>query len=101
MMLYFPMKLYVMIGIPLLLLGMMIGCGVGEEDHSGSLSSYATDAGQTFHVLSTFRISLGEFVTQVIIEGHQYVIYDGYQAGGVVHSASCPHASHPGMGEIY
>lgn len=24
------------------------------------------------------------------IEGHQYIIYDGYHSGDMIHSASCP-----------
>ena len=26
----------------------------------------------------------------VEIEGHKYVIYDGYRQGGIVHAESCP-----------
>lgn len=26
----------------------------------------------------------------VCIEGHDYIVFDGYRKGGIVHSASCP-----------
>ncbi len=92
------MNLHYLLFIPLLIAGIIVGCATIP---TGVLSDDATQVGQTFHVQSVFRINGADNVTQVVVEGHQYVIYDGWNAGGIVHSASCPHASHPGMGEIY
>jgi hypothetical protein len=36
------------------------------------------------------RVSLDETIQVVTFEGHRYLIYDGYKAGSMCHSESCP-----------
>ncbi len=38
------------------------------------------------------QVSAGscDAVYTVTVEGHKYVIYDGYHQGGIVHAESCP-----------
>jgi hypothetical protein len=35
------------------------------------------------------RITTGETVKVVEIKGHDYIIYDGYESGGICHAESC------------
>lgn len=97
------MNLHYLLIIPLFIAGLAVGCAQQERPTGdlGVLSDYATDAGQTFNVRSVFRVNSQDNILQVVVEGHQYVVYDGWRGGGIVHSESCLHASHPGMGEIY
>jgi hypothetical protein len=36
------------------------------------------------------RVSLDETIQVVTFKGHEYLIYDGYKAGSMCHSESCP-----------
>ena len=36
-----------------------------------------------------YTISTEETVTKVFIEGHDYLVYDGYKSGSMCHSESC------------
>ncbi|MBR7054144.1 MAG: hypothetical protein IKI26_05205 [Prevotella sp.] len=48
---------------------LFIGCGVKRENQ--------------------VRTSSSSEVYTVIVDGHKYVIYDGYYQGGIVHAESC------------
>lgn len=37
-----------------------------------------------------FKKNFQTFIYSIEIEGHYYIIFDGYQKGGIVHSESCP-----------
>ena len=37
-----------------------------------------------------YKINIDESVRVMTIEGHDYMIYDGYKSGGICHSESCP-----------
>ena len=82
-----------------------VACGKAGElrpaPGQGVLSDYATDAGQTFRVEGVFRVNAVASVVLFIVEGHGYLLYDGYREGGIIHSASCPHPVHNDMREIY
>lgn len=36
------------------------------------------------------RLSVEESIKTIEFDGHQYLIYDGYKAGSMCHSESCP-----------
>lgn len=38
---------------------------------------------------STKHVGAGDEIYTVEIEGHKYVIYDGYYNGGITHAESC------------
>lgn len=33
--------------------------------------------------------SFGQDIQVVTVDGHEYVVYDGYKAGGITHKANC------------
>ena len=37
-----------------------------------------------------YSINVDESVRVITIEGHAYMVYDGYKSGGICHSESCP-----------
>ena len=57
----------------LLALPFIVGCeSLGEGKENGKIVGSADE------------------IYIVEIEGHKYVIYDGYKQGGIVHAESCP-----------
>ena len=42
------------------------------------------------HTSKRERVSIDETIKAVKFKGHEYLIYDGYQAGSMCHSESCP-----------
>ena len=57
----------------LLALPLIVGCGAQSEEKNGRKIVGITDE-----------------IYTVEVEGHKYVIYDGYNQGGIVHAESCP-----------
>lgn len=53
----------------------LVGCDRVENDRD-------IDNAWTFH-------GLDSYTKTVEIEGHKYIILDGYYAGGIIHAASC------------
>ena len=37
-----------------------------------------------------FKKNVGTLIYSIEIEGHDYIIFDGYRKGGIIHSESCP-----------
>lgn len=37
-----------------------------------------------------FKKSASTFIYSIEIEGHEYIIFDGFRKGGIIHSESCP-----------
>lgn len=56
----------------LLTLPLLVGCEVDGGKESKKMVSSADE------------------IYIVEVEGHKYVIYDGYNQGGIVHAESCP-----------
>ena len=37
-----------------------------------------------------YNTTIGVHIYSIEIEGHDYILFNGYRKGGIVHSASCP-----------
>ena len=37
-----------------------------------------------------YNTTIGVRIYSIEIEGHDYIVFDGYRKGGIVHSESCP-----------
>ena len=76
-------KLMLIIGIIGLSL-MLVGLGFTLAEHSGTSFEDSPDKDKTW-------ISHGnEVTTKVVeIEGHEYIIMDGFYSGGIIHAESC------------
>ena len=48
-----------------------------------------TDSASTQPNGKYFKNSFGACIYSVEIEGHEYIIFDGYRKGGIIHSESC------------
>ena len=57
-------------------------CISGCEEHTDSASTQSNG--------KYFNNSFGACIYSVEIEGHEYIIFDGYRKGGIIHSESCP-----------
>ena len=57
----------------LLALPLIVGCEAQSEEKDGRKIVGLTDE-----------------IYTVEVEGHKYIIYDGYNQGGIVHAESCP-----------
>lgn len=57
-------------------------CLAGCEEHTASEPSQSN---VKFH-MRTF----GTLIYAICIEGHDYIVFDGYNKGGIIHSESCP-----------
>jgi len=81
-------------------LGILIGlCGCARKE----MTPFNQDASRPGHFNMLTRTSLGsdEWLSQIEFEGHHLIVYDGYSAGAMIHSPSCPHPVHNDMREIY
>ena len=81
------------------LLTLLTGCGTNEDG-----SEFGRALPQQKKVFT--EVGVNERHTpqmwQLTHEGHTYlVIGNGINEGFILHSESCPHPIHPGMGEIY
>lgn len=55
----------------------LAGCGVNDNSTSApSRERY-------------FKKSASTFIYSIEIEGHEYIVFDGFRKGGIVHSESC------------
>ena len=57
-------------------------CLSGCEEHTDSSSTQPNRKG--------FKDSFHSCIYSLEIEGHAYIIFDGYHKGGIIHSESCP-----------
>lgn len=57
-------------------------CLSGCEEH--------TDSSSTKPNVKYFNNSFHASIYSMEIEGHEYIIFDGYYKGGIIHSESCP-----------
>ena len=48
-----------------------------------------TDSASTQPNEKYFKNSFGACIYSVEIEGHEYIIFDGYRKGDIIHSESC------------
>nr|DAW32900.1 MAG TPA: protein of unknown function (DUF4969) [Caudoviricetes sp.] len=53
--------------------------GCGEKDDSASAPPRER----------YFKKSASTFIYSIEIEGHEYIVFDGFRKGGIVHSESC------------
>ena len=56
-------------------------CLSGCEEH--------TDSASTQPNKKVFESSFNSCIYSLEIEGHEYIIFDGYRKGGIIHSESC------------
>ena len=49
-----------------------------------------TDTAQAQSKVKFFKKNFSTFIYSIEIEGHDYIIFDSYQKGGIIHSESCP-----------
>ena len=57
-------------------------CLSGCEEH--------TDSASTQPNRKVFENSFEACIYSLEIEGHEYIIFNGYRKGGIIHSESCP-----------
>ena len=57
-------------------------CLSGCEEH--------TDSASTQPNRKVFKNSFDACIYSLEIEGHEYIIFNGYRKGGIIHSESCP-----------
>ena len=96
------MKFLYLILAAMFLMGMLTGCAPGEDSFVGTVDQPVNqtamqEASQRSEVEKIFQ-SFSHTVYLLKFEGHEYIRWGG---SSQVHSESCPHPSHPGMGQIY
>ena len=37
-----------------------------------------------------YNLTIGVRIYSIEIEGHEYILFNGYRKGGIIHSESCP-----------
>ena len=57
-------------------------CLLGCEEHT----DYEPAQSNVKYIMRTFST----VIYSICIEGHDYIVFDGYRKGGIVHSESCP-----------
>ena len=57
-------------------------CLSGCEEHTDSEPAQSN----VKYIMRTFST----VIYSICIEGHDYILFDGYRKGGIVHSESCP-----------
>lgn len=62
----------------------LAGCGV-KDDSASAQSRESASPGEKY-----FKKSAYTFIYSIEIEGHEYIIFDGFRKGGIIHSESCP-----------
>jgi hypothetical protein len=92
----------IFITICLFIIGVAYGCAGTENSPVGTVQQpvNATPMQEASNIAEVTKIyqSFSHTVYLLKFEGHEYVRWGG---SSQVHSASCPHRSHPGLGEIY
>ena len=57
-------------------------CLAGCEEHADTAPEQSK--------VKFFKKNFTTFIYSIEIEGHDYIIFDSYQKGGIIHSESCP-----------
>lgn len=55
----------------------LAGCSVNDDSASGPLKE------------KYFKKSASTYIYSIEIEGHEYIIFEGFRKGGIIHSESC------------
>ena len=81
-------------------LGVLVGCA--PADRTEQPPAPISEIRGIFTRLDVGASTRGPVMHVMDWEGHQYLtIGNGIEEGFILHSESCPHRSHPGLGEIY
>ena len=65
-------------------------CLSGCEEHTDSASTQPNRSASTQPNRKVFKNSFDVCIYSLEIEGHEYIIIDGHNKGGIIHSESCP-----------
>ena len=57
-------------------------CLAGCQEHADTVPAQSK--------VKFFKKNFPTFIYSIQIEGHNYIIFDSYQKGGIIHSESCP-----------
>ena len=69
----------------------LAGCEVNVDSASAPpREKYFKESASTSPGERYFKKSAYTFIYSIEIEGHEYIIFDGFRKGGIIHSESCP-----------